>query len=112
MLLGVALIVGLAGMIGGVGVLLPRMLRPVCPVCMRRTADLVDRRRRYVHSIEGRHGTYPEDEKDRSTFHEARYRCRPCNVSLIRRDGSALVLEEALAAGIQPLPPATVVERK
>lgn len=112
MLLGMALLVGLGALIGGVGIVLPRMLRPVCPVCMRRTAELVDRRRRYVHSIEGRHGDYPEDEKDRSTFYEARFRCRPCNVRLIQRDGSPVVLEEALAAGIQPLPPATVVDRK
>ncbi len=111
MLLGVALLLGIGGLIGGVGILLPRMLRPLCPVCMRRTAELVERRRRYVYSTQGRHAEYPLDEKDRSTFYEARFRCRPCKVALIQRDGGPVVLEEALAAGIQPLPPATVVER-
>ncbi len=111
MLLGLALLLGLGGLIGGVGVLLPRMLRPQCPVCMRRTAELVDRRRAYVYAVEGRHGDRPLDDKDRSTFYEARYRCRPCAVTLIQRDGRPLMLEEALKAGIQPLPPATVVDR-
>jgi hypothetical protein len=111
MLLGVALLLGVGGLIGGVGILLPRMLRPQCPVCMRRTAELVDRRRAYVYAIEGRHGERPLDDKDRSTFYEARFRCRPCKVTLIQRDGRPLVLEEALKAGIQPIPAATVVDR-
>ena len=102
----------LGGLIGGIGIVLPRLLRPLCPVCMRRTAVLVDRRRAYVYSVEGRHGDRPLDDKDRSTFYEARFRCRPCQVLLIQRDGRPLVLEEALKAGIQPLPPATVVDRK
>jgi hypothetical protein len=111
MLLGVALLLGLGGLIGGFGILLPRMLRPRCPVCMRRTAELIDRRRAYVSSVRGRHGR-PLDENDHSTFFEARFRCRPCKVTLVQRDGRPLVLEEALKAGIEPLPSATVVERK
>lgn len=112
MSLAIALLVGMGALIGGVGVLLPRLVRPRCPVCMRRSAELVDRRRGYVHAQEHRrHGQASLDDKDRSTYHEARFRCRRCNVALIQRDGSALMLEEAMAAGIQQLPAATVVDR-
>ncbi|CAN5922599.1 hypothetical protein BH11MYX3_BH11MYX3_37850 [soil metagenome] len=111
MLLGLALLVGMGGLIGGVGILLPRLRRPFCPVCVRRTAELISRRRGYLYAQPGSQKA-PGEDKDRSTFFEARYRCGPCKLTLVQRDGGALVTEAAWEAGIQALPPATIVDRR
>lgn len=88
-------------MIVGVAIVLPRIRRPVCPVCMRRTAELIDRRRGYLRKT----------EEVRETYFEARYQCRPCKVLLIQRDGGPLITQEAFDAGVRELPPAATVRR-
>ncbi len=111
MLLGFALLVGMGGLIGGVGILLPRLRRPVCPVCMRRSAELISRRRGYLYAEDPARTAHGPD-KDRSTYFEARYECRRCQLTLIQRDGGALITEAAWEAGIRhALPPATIVDR-
>ena len=108
MLLGIALLIGVGGMIGGIAIVLPRVRRPLCPVCMRRTAELVARKRGYLPRVQGGDPDVP-----RATFYEARYRCRSCDQVLIQRDGSSLRTEAAWEAGIhEALPAATVVERR
>jgi hypothetical protein len=101
MSLAVALLVGVGGLIGGFAIVLPSVLRPVCPVCMKRTAKLVSRRRGHLK------------DEDRTLFFEARYRCVACSAELVQRDGGSLVTKGAWDAGMRDaLPAARAIQRR
>ena len=90
----------MGGLIGGIAYVLPALVRPHCPVCVRRSAKLVARRRGY------------DRDDGRATYFEARYACTSCSAELVQRDGGPLITKAAWEAGMRDAPPtATVVSR-
>jgi len=98
--LGIALLVGVGGMVVVFAILLPRLRRPLCPVCMQRTARLIARKRGHLR------------DEDRTLYFEARYECVRCKIELVQRDGGPLVTKGAWEAGMRDgVPTARVIDR-